>query len=98
MLYLATIHHTARQCPGVESETFREFLGRFSPDQLERARVKVLGTYIDQACVTALRGKDHITTFALEADSPAKVKALLGPMGAEVRQVFSWDSSGMARK
>jgi hypothetical protein len=96
MLYLATIQHSARQCPGVESETFKEFLAAFSAAQLEKAHIKVVGAYIDQSCLTGLLGKEHVTTFALEADSVAKVNALLGPLRAEVRQVVSWNSPSMA--
>ena len=90
MLYLATIRHTTRQCPGVESDTFKEFIARFSSDQFSKARVRVVSAYIDQSCLNGLSGRDHVTTFALDADSAAKVKTLLGPMGADVRQVLSW--------
>ena len=98
MYYLATIKHTARQCPGVESDTFKDFLTRFSSEQLAKANTRVLGAYIDQSCLTRIMGADHVTTFALEADSASKVKDLLGPMGAEIRQVVSWETSASLPK
>jgi hypothetical protein len=92
LYYLATIKHTARQCPGVESDTFKDFLARFSSEQLAKANARILGAYIDQSCITRIVGVDHVTTFALEADSASKVKDLLGSMGTEVRQVVSWEA------
>ena len=98
MLYLATIKHSARQCPGVESETFKDFLAKFSTDLLEKAHTKVLGAYIDQSCLTRILGPDHVTTFALEAESVSNVKDLLGPMGPEIRQVVSWETGRIPAK
>jgi|SRR5438105_11810002 hypothetical protein len=93
MFYLATIVHSARKCPGIESETFKEFIGKFSPAKLEKAQIRFLGAYIDHSCLTGKVGKEHVTTFALEAESMAKVKEAFGPIAADIRQVVSWDSA-----
>jgi hypothetical protein len=92
MFYLATIVHSARQCPGVESETFKEFVRKFSAAELKKAQIRFLGAYIDHSCVTGKIGKEHITTFALEAESITKVEEAFGPMAADIRQVVSWNS------
>ena len=93
MFYLATIVHSPRQCPGVESEMFIEFIRNFSAEKLEKASIGLLGAYIDHSCITGMIGRKHVTTFALEAESITKVKDFFGPMEADIRQVVSWSSS-----
>jgi hypothetical protein len=93
MFYLVRVVHSARQCPGVEGEKFKEFIGKFSSDKFDKAHVRYLAAYIDQSCITRIAGKDHVSTFALEAGSIKKVENIFGPLTTDVRQVICWGNT-----
>lgn len=93
MLYLASVVHSARQCPGVDSEKFKEFVGKFSAENLDKVHAKVLAAYIDHACLTRAVEKDHVNSFVLKADSLEKLTAVLKPFPADIRPVISWSKT-----
>src|SRR5579872_4238203 len=94
MLFLATVRHNPKNCPGMNPEQFKGFLQRFSPENLGKSSVKLLSAYIDHSCLTMKAGQEHWTTFVLDSDSPESVTLAFNPIPMEVRQVIQWSNPG----
>lgn len=90
MLYLANLSHSPPKCPGTESEDFKQFIGKFAKEHLDKSRVKLLEVYIDQACLTRAVDKDHLCSLVLEADSSGRIEDFLRPFPADVRAIMPW--------
>jgi hypothetical protein len=80
-------------CPGLNSQMFADFLQKFTPEYLNKNGIKMLTGYIDHACLTGRTEMDHVTTFALESDSPEQIIAAFNPFPLEIRKVLSWKDS-----
>jgi len=90
MLYVADVMHSARECPGIESQSFRQFVKMVSRDNLAKTNVKFVAAYVDRACLTGLLGRDHTTSIVLEADSVERVDQVFKALRVEVRDVLPW--------
>jgi hypothetical protein len=85
--------HPAKECPGLSSGQFKDFLQKFSPEYLSAAKVKLISAYIDHSCLTRMTEKDHLTTFIMDADSAERIQSTFSPIPMQVRQVIPWSES-----
>jgi hypothetical protein len=90
MLYVADVIHTARECPGIDSGNFKQFIKMVSKENLAREKVKFVAAYVDRACLTGLLGRDHTTSIVLDSSSVENIKRVFNVLRVEVRDVLPW--------
>lgn len=90
MLFVADVIHTARECPGIDSENFRKFIRMVSQENLDRNNIRFVSAYVDRACLTGLLERDHTTSIVLEADSAKMIASVFKALRIEVRDVLPW--------
>jgi hypothetical protein len=90
LLFVADVIHTARECPGIDSDNFRQFIRMVSEQNLGRTGIRFVSAYVDRACLTGLLGRDHRTSLMLDAGSAEKIEQLFKGLHIEVRDVLPW--------
>jgi hypothetical protein len=90
MLYVADVIHTARECPGIDSENFKQFIKMVSKENLANLGIEFVAAYVDRACLTGLLGRDHTTSIVVDSNSQERVERAFRNLRVEIRDVLPW--------